>query len=101
MAVGDRPIGMEGGSVSGGTPVASRTSTQSPSPSALAPGGVKRRVPALARGEPAIGAKVPFDGSYHEAYAGPPRLDMSTVIVRSVGMYAITSAPSGVRAAVE
>ena len=84
--VGDKPVGTEGGSLSGGTPLASRTSTQSPSPSAFAPGGVNVRVPALASGEPAIVTKVPFDGSYHEPYAGPPRVDMSTVIVRRVGM---------------
>src|SRR4029450_10410647 len=93
MLVGDRPVGTEGGSLSGGTPVASRTSTQSPSPSALAPGGVKVRGPALASGEPAIGAKVPFDGSYHEPYVGPPRVDMSTGIVRRVGMKATQGAP--------
>src|SRR5262245_5730998 len=95
-----RPVGTDGGCVSGGTAVASRTSTQSPSPSLLLPGGVKVRVPVFASGEPGIAVKVPFAGSYHDAYAGPARRDMSTVIVRTVGMYAIASAPSGVRAAV-
>ena len=80
------PVGTDGGCVSGGTAVASSTSTQSPSPAPLLPGGVKVRVPVLASGEPAIAVKVPLLGSYHDAYAGAASVDMSTVIVRSVGM---------------
>src|SRR5579859_3561986 len=45
--------------------LASRTRTQSPSPSALLPGGMKYGLPELAKGEPLIGEKVPQLGSYH------------------------------------
>src|SRR5215468_4197928 len=89
------PEGTEGAWVSGGTPVASSTSTQSPSPSLLFAEGVKFRVPLLVSGEPGMAAKVPLLGSYQDAYTGAESFDMSTVMVRTVGMYAMTSAPSG------
>src|SRR5262245_3773153 len=80
----------------------SRTRTQSPfpGPSALSPGVVKSRRPALTSGPLAMSANVPAAGSYHRAVAGPLSLLMSTVTVPGVGTYAITNRPSGVRAAV-
>src|SRR5262249_47135338 len=95
-----RPVGTDGDVVSGAA-FASSTSTQSEVPSSWLPGGVKSREPVFGNGEPAIGAKVPLVGSYQEAVAAAARRDMATVIVREVGRYAITSPPSGVRAAVQ
>ena len=44
--------------------------------------------------------KMPATGSNHRAIAGPLIRLMSTVMLRVVGTYTITSRPSGVRAAV-
>ena len=56
--------------------------------------------PVLGNGEPVIVANVPTVGSNHRAATGPLSRDMSTVIVRTVGRYAMTRLPSGVPAAV-
>ena len=78
----------------------SSTSTQSALPSAWLPVGVSERVPALTNGEPAIDAKVPRAGSNQRATTGPLKRDMSTVMARTVGKYAMARLPSGVLAAV-
>ena len=113
----ERPDGGEGASVSAEKLVASSTSTQSPSPSAFSPGGVKASVPRFAnsdlvsggvkpfgslfaKGPPESARYLPMLGSHQRAFAGLESFVMSTVIVRRVGTYAITSAPSIVRAAV-
>src|SRR4029077_4586718 len=78
----------------------SSTSTQSPSPSPLFPGGVKARLPVFGSGDPLTAVYFPRLGSYQRAVAGPASCAMSTLMVRSDGRYAITRAPSGVRPAV-
>src|SRR2546428_6567674 len=78
----------------------SSTSTQSPNPSACAPGGVKARKPTLGSGEPGISAKVPVVGSYQRAVMGPLNRAMLTVTVRLDGTYPIVSKTSGARGAV-
>jgi hypothetical protein len=50
----------------------------------------------LANGWPDIGVEDPLVGSNHLALAFAFRLAMFTVIVRAVGIYATTNAPSGV-----
>ena len=62
----------EPGAAAGG--LASRTRSQSPSPSALLPGGMKYRWPELGKGEPLIRENVPRLGSYHRAVTGPSQL---------------------------
>jgi len=79
---------------------ASRTRTQSPSPSRFLAGGVKRMFPEFGMGEPSTVMYSPMVGSYQRAAVVPASFAMSTVIVRMVGMYMIINVPSGVRAAV-
>ena len=51
-------------------------------------------------GEPTTVMYPPVVGSYQRAAAGLESADIETLIVRVVGMYAITKVPSEVRAAV-
>src|SRR5215468_5633520 len=66
------PPGTDGGCVSGGTDAPS-TSTQSPPPSLLLPGGRNWRVPVFGNGLPAIATKPPLPGSYHRGEAAELR----------------------------
>ena len=69
------------------TPVcASRTKTQSPSPDLLATEGVNCLLPAFANGDTPTSVYLPLVGSYQRAIAELASFDMSTVIVRMVGM---------------
>src|SRR5437870_2826048 len=63
----------------------SRMRIQSPSPSVLLPGGVKLRLPRLAKGEPGICLYVPRLGSYQLAVAWAASIFISTEIVRREG----------------
>ena len=65
---------------------ASRTKTQSPSPDLLAPEGINCLLPSLANGEPFTSAYSPLVGSYQRAVVVPVSFDISSVIVRIVGM---------------
>ena len=78
-------VGTVGACVSGATPGASSTSTQSPSPAAFGPGGVKLLLPWFGNGDPATGVATPSVGSYQDASTAPPIRAMSTVTVRTVG----------------
>src|SRR5580765_4572155 len=93
------PIVRVGGG-GGPPPAALRTSTQSLSPPLLVAGGVNCLEPVFANGEPLTVVYVPFVGSYHCAVRFEPSWVMLTVIVLAVGMYAIASLPSAVRATV-
>lgn len=79
---------------------ASITKTQSPSPALFLPGGLNCLLPVFANGEPLTSVYSPFVGSYQRAVDMAVSFDMSTVIRRIDGMYAITKEPSEVRAAV-
>lgn len=74
--------------------------SQSGSPTELFPGVANVLVPPFAKGDPLTDVNVPVLGSYHCALAEPLKLAMLSVIVADAGQYAMTSAPSEVRAAV-
>src|SRR5690242_8150423 len=78
----------------------SKTSSQSPSPSALFPGGIKYGLAEFANGELLIAENFPLLGSYHRAVTGPLSWDKSTLSGRREGIYAMASRRSGVSPAV-